>query len=64
MNKKTSVIQIHCEGTNAQYWALKLMLNGSLHAVHTSKTYSYVLEIQRNWMKPSFPIVTSGSRWG
>jgi len=55
MNKRTSEIKIRCENTSAQYWTLKLFLNDKLHAVHTSKNYSYILEIQRNWLKPMEP---------
>lgn len=46
---KTTTIKIHCEGTPAQYWALKCFMDGECVQVHTSKSYSYILERQRNW---------------
>ena len=59
--KRTSEIQIRCKGTPAQYWTLKLMINGNVVTVHTSKTWSYILEIQRNWLNPMKP--TFSQEW-
>lgn len=48
---KTTEMNIRNQGHKSQYWTLKLFLDGKLVGVHTSKTYSYLLEIQRGFLQ-------------
>jgi hypothetical protein len=48
---KTTDLHVRCEGCPAQYWVLRLLIDGKLVGVHTSKTYSYLLEIQRGFLQ-------------
>jgi hypothetical protein len=50
MNNKSTEKTIRCQGTKAQYWTLKLILNGETVSIHTSKDYSYILEVERNFL--------------
>lgn len=58
MNRRTTEIKIRCEGTPAQYWTLKLFLDGELYAVRTSNQYSYILKVQQGWLNQSAPTFT------
>jgi hypothetical protein len=38
-------------GTKHEYWTLKLILNGEVVGVHTSKNQNYILRLKAEWMQ-------------
>ena len=46
---KSFVIGHRLANTPQEYWTLKLILNGELVRVHTSKNQSYILSLAQNW---------------
>lgn len=48
---KSYKITQHVVGSPNMYWALKLLRNGEVVNVHTSKNKTCVMAIAKNWMK-------------
>ena len=48
---KTTVLGHRLANTAQEYWTLKLLLNGEVKTVHTSKSKGYLLNIASNWTK-------------
>jgi hypothetical protein len=46
---KSFVIGHRLAGTRQEYWTLKLVLNGEVVNVHTSKSKNYILNLANNW---------------
>ena len=48
---KTTEIKTRNENSAAQYFTLKCVLDGELVNVHTSKSYSYILNLSNEFLK-------------
>lgn len=48
---KTTLLNHRLAGTAQEYWTLKLMLDGELVNVHTSKSRAYLRNIADRWTK-------------
>jgi hypothetical protein len=48
---KTIVLNHRLAGTKEEYWTLRLLLDGEIANVHTSKSKAYLLNIAERWTK-------------
>ncbi len=48
---KSFKINHRLANTPQEYWTLKLILNGEVVNVHTSKNKTYIVNIAQNWKK-------------
>jgi hypothetical protein len=46
---KSFVIGHRLANTPQEYWTLKLVLNGEVVNVHTSKSKNYIVNLARDW---------------